>query len=300
MSAIKNQEKINEMIEILKTNNEFVVLDIETSQLSPMKGGRIIEIGAVRIRDGKVIGKFSQLINPEQKLYAKTISLTGITNEMIVGKPVYRQVLPEFYKFIGNAVIVAHNAEFDWNRFLLFFFEKVCIFPKNKVVCTLQLSKYLYPNKKKHNLEEVCKELSIKINNHHRALSDAIATAQVLLIYRKKLLGYNTEHKVNQMHLFDMANENQNNSFEDHFNNQKKNFKIKRVKYWCPDEYAKEENIKRRIYVTLNIGTVFFDIPTRTWGNKNIKEEVNLKVLQDSVLKYLKLKTVDELCCFRN
>ncbi|MDF2880035.1 MAG: hypothetical protein K0R54_592 [Clostridiaceae bacterium] len=284
----------NELVSLLLSNNEFVILDIETSGLSPDKGGRIIEIGAVKIRGTKIIEKYSQLIYPEQKIYAKTIELTGITNEMLQGMPVYAQVLPEFHKFIGDNIIVAHNAGFDWDRFLLKFFLKVGIIAKNQIIDTVQLSKYIFPNKKKHNLEELCNELNIKITNHHRAFDDCLVTAKALLKLKKILINRGmvaTGPISTQTTIVNINEIKSNEAISD-------KIKIKRVKYW-EKQKTKNESFKR-IYVTLNNGTAFFDIPTMTWQFKDIQNEVNKEILQNSVLKYLKLNTVEELCNYRN
>lgn len=288
------------MIEILKRNDEFTVIDIETSGLSPNKGGRIIEVGAVKTRNGKTIDTFSQLINPEQKIYAKTTEITGITNEMLEGMPVYRQVLPLLYKFIGNWVIVAQNSSFDWDRFLLYYFEKAGIFPNNKVICSLQLSKYFYPSKEKHNLSEMCKELSIPLTQH-RALNDAVATAQIIHKYKEKAINQEHIFHSQQIHLLDDIKHVEKHETENtNIIPNTKNFNIKRVKFWSPDENTNKKDKKRRLYVTLNIGTAYFDIPTKSWGNKDINENINFDILQDSVIRYLKLNSVEDLCCYRN
>ena len=300
MASISTYNKTLEMIETLKFNDELTVIDIETSGLSPNKGGRIIEIGAVKTRNGNIIDTFSQLINPEQKIYSTTIDITGITNEMLDGMPVYRQVLPLLYKFIGGGVVAAHNSAFDWDRFLIHYFQKVGMFPQNKVICSLQLSKYFYPLKEKHNLEEMCRELSIPLVQH-RALNDAIATAQIIHIYKERAMNQENIFHAQQIDLIgDTQYTKEETSIDTNIMPNTKNFNIKRIKFWSPDENTNKKDKKRRLYVTLNIGTAYFDIPTKSWGNKDIHENINFEILQDSVIKFLKLRSVEDLCSYRN
>ncbi|WCK57614.1 exonuclease domain-containing protein (plasmid) [Aneurinibacillus sp. Ricciae_BoGa-3] len=314
-------EKAKEMNDILHIGSDFVVLDIETTALSPDKGGMIIEIGAVKIQDGKIIDTYSQLINPERKIYPKTTEITGITNEMVAGKPVYGQVLPEFYRFLRNAIVVAHNATFDWDRYFMFFFPKVGIYPTNKVVDTLPLSKLYFPDKSGHKLNEMCEELGVQLTNHHRALDDAMATAEMLLIYKNKYATqlFNPSFAENQHEQVDLFNyalqmeveESQtpsvdiyadleqadSNVEEEPKEEQEIQYRVKRVKYW---EKIVSNKAVRRLYVTLSVGTAYFDVHTRTWYNKDVKQNINFDALCETVLRFLKLQTIDDLCSFRN
>jgi len=160
-------------------DDEFVVFDIETTGLSSKNDG-ITEIGAVRIKNNKILDSFSALVNPEQHIPEKIVELTGITNDMVKEKPTIEMVLPEFLKFIGNSPIVAHNADFDAgfirdkvNRYNMNF--------KNTIVDTLKLARALLPNLKKHRLNIIAKELNISLENHHRAVDDAKATAEMFI-----------------------------------------------------------------------------------------------------------------------
>ena len=298
---------------MLYLGDEFVVTDIETTALSPEKGGMIIEIGAVKVKGTEIVDTFSSLINPERKIYSKTIEITGITNEMLQGQPVYGQVLPEFYRFLGNAIFVAHNSEFDWDRYLMYFLPKVGIFPTNKVIDTLALSRLYFPNNEKHTLDVMCEMFHIPLKNHHRALDDAMATARLLIEYKRnfatKLINPSFTFESEQLDLFNLALNEANVTTKTPINvetvdtqeskeNTKKNYKIKRVKYW--EKQVNRNKCFRRIYVLLPEGNAYFDIHTKTWYNKDIKESVDFEVLSESVLRYLNLNTVDELCNFRN
>lgn len=284
VKAISLEEKAKEMSSILAMANEFVSLDIETTTLSPAKGGRIIEVAGVKVKNGEIVDTYSQLINPEQKIYRKTIELTGITNEMLEGKPVYGQVLPEFYRFIGSSVVVAHNAGFDWDRFLLPFFKRVGIHANNLVIDTMNLSKLYYPELKSYRLNELCEKFEIPLENHHRALADAVATAKLAIYYQKNHAGeYQT-----QLNLED-------NSIEE--KPVQRDFRILRVRYW--EKQVTRKNKMQRVYVNMNIGTVFFDIPSRTWYNKDVEQAIDFKEIQEAVLKHLNLNSVVDLCFYR-
>lgn len=274
-------------LNVILENNSFVVLDIETSGLSPAKGGRIIEIGATKLINGQISEKFSQLINPEQKIYAITTKLTGITNEMLAGKPTYMTVLPEFHSFLKGFVVVAHNSMFDWDRFLKPFFLKVGINVENEVVNTLALSKFVFPNSTGHNLEMLCSNCGIPLTNHHRAYDDSLVTAKALVFMKNKIMEMGYEAVGEQL------------SYEAHviLKEEKNFYKIKRANYW--ERQLTKASFLRRIYILLDVGTVFFDINTRSWGNKDVKDGVNFDVLQPLVISYLRLKNIDDLCDFR-
>lgn len=277
-------------------SNSFVSIDIETSGLSPEKGGRIIEIGAVKISDNKIIGKYSQLINPGQKLYKKTIELTGIDNEMVENMPTYHNVLPKFYEMIKNEVLIIHNKKFDWDRFLKPYFMKLGIMPQNKIIDTLELSKKIYPNESKHNLDIICQRLNIKNVNHHRALADAITTAGIFLKFKENLKSdlelNNLEKKDDKFKQIDLLQEEKDKNEKSKNIQAENKIIIKGIRKWN----SSDKKVKR-IYVIMNIGTVFFDTNTRVWENKDVKQEINFKEIQNRVIKYMKDRPNLKKCC---
>lgn len=275
---------------ILAQSPSFITLDIETSGLSPDKGGFIIELAGVKVVNGEIVERFTELIHPGVKIYAKTTELTGITNEMLVGKPAYGQVLPRFHKFIGNLPVVAHNSMFDWDRFLLHYFKKVGIIAKNQVVDTLALAKMYYPERKSYKLQELCTLNGIVIESHHRALDDAEATAKLAILFQKQF--------ANSVVVGDLFTEPQAFHQAEPTPTPKTSFRIKRAKYW-EKEITKKKKMQR-IYVQLSIGNVYFDIPTQTWYNKDVKESLDFEALQEAVLKHLNIPSVLDLCFFRN
>ncbi|MBC7087325.1 MAG: PolC-type DNA polymerase III [Tissierellales bacterium] len=159
--------------------NNFVVFDIETTGLSP-RTDKITEIGAVKIKDGLIIDKYEQLINPGIPIPSNITSLTGITDEMVKDMPKIEDIMPEFLNFIGDSILVAHNASFDVS-----FIRETCnnmrVELKNAVLDTLELSRALFPNLKSHKLNVIAKFLDVELINHHRAVDDAKATADILI-----------------------------------------------------------------------------------------------------------------------
>ncbi|MCF6460506.1 PolC-type DNA polymerase III [Clostridium sp. Cult3] len=159
--------------------NTYVVFDIETTGLSPTND-RITEIGAVKIKDGNIIDEYSQLINPERPIPNNIVKLTGITDEMVANKPKIEEVLPDFKKFIQDSVLVAHNASFDIG-FLREGFLRLEKSLENPIIDTLELTRALFPQLKRHRLDVVAKHLNVSLVNHHRAVDDAKATAEIFL-----------------------------------------------------------------------------------------------------------------------
>ncbi|HDR7922543.1 3'-5' exonuclease [Bacillus paranthracis] len=283
------KKETQKMLNLLGRNN-FVVLDIETTAFSPVKGGRITEIGAVKYVDGKVVDKYSQLINPEMKIPANITKLTGITNDMVQGKPVYGQVLPVFQQFIDGFLVVAHNAKFDWNRFLLFYFEKVGIHPKNEVLDSVAVFKHFCPNKGKYKLDDFCTTFGYLNKNRHRAYEDAEATGYCLLELKRRFASEIPEVEEEPIKVQSVQKISQPEIF------------VKRVKYW--EKKVSSTKLMKRQYVNINdkkkYGTVYFDIPTKTWYNNNYPGEVDFEIVNEKVLRFLNLNSTIELCSFKN
>ena len=160
-------------------DDEFVVFDIETTGLNPNKD-KITEIGAVKIKDGKIIDRFSAFVNPGISIPSFIVKLTGITDDMVSDSPPIELVLNEFIEFIEGAVLVAHNANFDvgfikYNAKLMG--EKI----RNPYIDTLELCRKMFPELGKYKLNLVAKHLGIELENHHRAVDDSMATAKIFL-----------------------------------------------------------------------------------------------------------------------
>lgn len=181
-------------------DDTFVVFDIETTGLSK-ETESITEIGAVKVVDGKIIDRFSTFVNPERPIPAEITKLTGITNEMVADAPVITEILPRFLEFCQDAVLVAHNANFDTGFIRLNAERKCGIEVKNTVLDTLELSRSLLPELKKHKLDIVCEQLGVSLEGHHRAVNDAEATAEVFLKFINMLVEKEI-YKVDDINVF--------------------------------------------------------------------------------------------------
>lgn len=188
---------VNDKKNIIKNYNSeenyssYIVFDIETTGLSAIND-KITEIGAVKIQNGKIIDRYSQLINPERHIPEFITKLTGIDDEMVKDKPKINQVILEFKDFIGEDVLVAHNASFDVG-FIRENMKKNGLELNNPVLDTLELSRSVFPNLKSHKLNLVAKHLGVKLDNHHRAVDDADATAEIFLKIMELLNDRNIE-----------------------------------------------------------------------------------------------------------
>jgi len=160
----------------------YTVFDTETTGLDPSAGDEIIAIGAVRIVNGRLLRHelFDQLIDPRRPLAAASIRIHGITPDMLEGQPTIDRVLPGFWSFSEDTVLVAHNAAFDM-RFLQLKEAATGIRFTQPVLDTLLLSEVLHPNIKEHRLEAITERLGINIVGRHTALGDAIVTGEVFL-----------------------------------------------------------------------------------------------------------------------
>lgn len=160
-------------------NKTFVAFDIETTGLNFKAGSKITEIGAVKIFNGIVCESFSTLIDPEVQIPPEITNLTGITDEMVKGKPRIEDVIPDFYKFTRNCLLVAHNAEFDV-EFIKFFGKTLNYNFDNEVLDTVRLgrAKVKLSN---YKLQTLAEALKVPLKNHHRAVDDAVACAEIFL-----------------------------------------------------------------------------------------------------------------------
>ena len=180
-------------------NADFVVFDIETTGFSPVNN-RIIEIGAVKVEKGKITDRFSSFVNPDVPIPFEIEKLTGINDSMVMDAPFIEQVLPEFLAFCGGAVLVAHNASFDMG-FIKENARRQNMAREFTYVDTVGIARILLPHQAKHTLDAVAKTLGISLENHHRAVEDAEATAEIFVkfIPMLKEAGADTLAKVNAM-----------------------------------------------------------------------------------------------------
>ena len=160
----------------------YTVFDTETTGLEPSKGDEIIQIGAARIVNNRLLRQevFNQLVDPECPLKPESIPIHGISEDMVRGQPNIDLVLPAFHEFCEDTVLIAHNAAFDM-RFLQLKEERTGIRFTQPVLDTLLLSAVVHPNQESHKLDTILERLGIQIATRHNALEDALATAEVFL-----------------------------------------------------------------------------------------------------------------------
>ncbi|HYK74545.1 MAG TPA: PolC-type DNA polymerase III, partial [Pseudoneobacillus sp.] len=177
----------------LLATDTYVVFDVETTGLSAVYD-KIIELAAVKIREGEIIDRFEAFANPHHKLSATTIDLTGITDDMVENAPEIEEVLQRFHDWTGDSIFVAHNASFDMGFLNVGYkrmgLEKV----KNPVIDTLELARFLYPEFKNHRLNTLAKKFDVDLTQHHRAIYDAEATGYLLTKMLKDALEKGIEY----------------------------------------------------------------------------------------------------------
>ncbi len=174
-------------------DSTYVIFDIETTGFSPVKD-RIIEIGAIKMRNGEILDKFSEFINPKRPIPYRITNLTSITDEMVMDAPAREEIIPRFVEFCEGAVLVGHNVAFD-----ISFINQNCkelgIPADYTTVDTLGLSRVFLPLQAKHTLDAVAKTLKIDDGHHHRAVDDANTTFEIY----KKFLPMLQEKKVENL-----------------------------------------------------------------------------------------------------
>ena len=166
----------------LLTELTYTVFDTETTGLNPSQGDEIIQMGAIRIVNGKLLSQecFDQLVDPQRRIPAATIPIHGIEPHMVAGKPTIAHVLPSFHGFAKDTVLVAHNAAFDM-RFLQLKEEATGLVFDQPVLDTLLLSAVVHPNQASHRLEAIAERFNVTVVGRHTAMGDAMVTAEVFL-----------------------------------------------------------------------------------------------------------------------
>lgn len=177
-------------------NIQYVILDVETTGLYAAQGDRIIEIGAIAVRNGAIIDEFHSLVKAPKQISKNAQLVHGITDVMLIGKPTPEEIFPRFYDFIKNSVLVAHNAKFDIG-FLRREFARHSISLNHRYICTLEMSRRHFPRLPNHKLSTVYRHIfgNTEMNGdmlrqpdgigtcprkqRHRALGDAKRTAMI-------------------------------------------------------------------------------------------------------------------------
>ena len=262
------------------TNKAFnapviVALDVETTGLSPAKGGCLIEIGAVKVdvERRKTVQTFQQLIRPQLnfgKVPRKTTELTGICQADVEAAPEQEKAMLDLCRFIGNVPLVFHNEAFDW-RFLEKAFSEVGFLPQNDRLDTLKMSRELHPELQKHDLATLTAAYGHPIQGHHRAIEDARYTASLYLKMRESAraggVGYQPP---SQYRFFDPSR-----------------LRVYRIKPWTSGK-------RQHLYVNTNAGVFCYDVNRGEWLLSEHRSE-NLNVpLTDCVDRILDIVGTDE------
>ena len=169
---------------VLDPNQKYVVVDVETT------GGRgehhrVTEIGAIKLQNGKIIDRFETLLNPQRSIPPNITRLTGITPAMVADSPYFADIADDFEAFLQDAIFVAHNVEFDY-RFIAQEFQRIGRDFRYPKLCTCTSMRRLYPGQKSYSLAALCRAYGIALKNHHRAMCDAEAAAELLLLINEK------------------------------------------------------------------------------------------------------------------
>ncbi len=160
---------------------DYTCVDIETTGISPQHA-QIIEIGALKVRDGEVVDTFSQLIDPGVRVPEEITELTGITTKMVEGEPSIAIVLPEFIDFAGDDVLLGHNVRFDYS-FLKQNAMDLDLEFKKSGMDTLTIARAKCPDLQSRSLDFLCNHYCINDENHHRAFNDAKVTSELYLMF---------------------------------------------------------------------------------------------------------------------
>jgi DNA polymerase-3 subunit epsilon len=156
----------------------LIFLDLETTGMTAAHE-RITEIGLVEVANGELVGSWSQLVNPEKYIPPFIQSLTGITNEMVRDAPTFEQLAPGLFERLKGKLLVAHNARFDYG-FLKNEFGRLDMSYRSRVLCTAKLSRKLFPEHRRHNLDSLIERYGLSCSARHRALGDAEVLWQFL------------------------------------------------------------------------------------------------------------------------
>ncbi len=163
---------------------EFAVVDIETTGSTPQSAG-ITEIAIVIHNGVEVTGKFVSLINPRHKIPPFIVNMTGISDAMVAGAPLFEELAPQIYNLLNGRVFVAHNVSFDYS-FVHYLLGRSGFQWSAPKLCTIKLSRRVFPGLEKYGLGSLTRDLGIRIEGRHRAWGDAAATAQVLTMAIEK------------------------------------------------------------------------------------------------------------------
>ena len=158
----------------------LAIVDVETTGARPA-WDRVTEVAVVEVQDGDVVSEWSTLVNPGTRIPPAIQALTGITNGMVADAPAFEDLAPDLFERLAGRVFVAHNARFDYG-FLRHEFERAGLRFQARTLCTVRLSRRLYPGHARHNLDSLIDRHGLRCPARHRALGDAQAVWQFLRV----------------------------------------------------------------------------------------------------------------------
>jgi DNA polymerase-3 subunit epsilon len=169
---------------VLDPDQAYVVVDVETT------GGtagdhRLTELAAVRVRDGEIVDRFQSLLNPQRPIPPRITRLTGISDAMVAGAPLFVDIADDFSRFMGDAIFVAHNVNFDYG-FISREFARLGRDFRYPKLCTCASMRKHFPGHDSYSLANLCRRYDIPLRQHHRAMCDAEAAAQLLLLVNER------------------------------------------------------------------------------------------------------------------
>ena len=169
---------------------EFIIFDVETTGLSPRWGDRIVEIAAIRIKNLKPVENFYSFVDPQKEISWGAFQVNGITEEMLIGAPTAKEILPRFLEFIGRGALIGHNIGFDLS-FLCHELSLLGLRLKKETVIidTLKIARHLLPHLSRYPLWHVAESLGIRKTQEHRAMADVTLTFDVFCRLLKKING---------------------------------------------------------------------------------------------------------------
>lgn len=166
---------------------EWVVVDLETTGGSPYRGHRVTEVAAVSVSGGRITDTYCTLVNPQRRIPGMITSLTGISEAMVAAAPRFGEVAEQVSDAIRGKVFVAHNAGFDW-RFMCHEMRMATgMEPRGRQLCTVRLARKLLPELPSRGLDSLALYFGLRIESRHRALDDAVATAKLLIRFIEML-----------------------------------------------------------------------------------------------------------------
>lgn len=178
----RHSEEYHALDDRLLSQLTYTVFDTETTGLDPSAGDEIIQLGAARIVNGRLLrGEvFDCLVDPRRSVGPDSVKIHGITDDMLAGRPTIDRILPDFHTFCEDTVLVGHNAAFDM-RFLQMKEERTGVAFRQPVLDTLLLSTVIHPNHESHRLEAIAERLGVNMSGRHTALGDALVTGEIFI-----------------------------------------------------------------------------------------------------------------------